>query len=210
VRDWRCGLSNRPGRRDRLAWKADQTGWHFLQARLTAPSVSPVAYRLSIVPTRRGSAAGEQLVAGNVPDHAGGAADDDLAGGHVLRHHGPCADERLLAHLDARAEDRSAADARASTPAQSIAPPPTPPPRRIVAPFISSSRLSVRPMKLSFVVTTHGATKTSSSSVEYAVTYASAWIFVRAPIVVSFSTSEPRPTTTSSPIVTRSRTQDWS
>ena len=31
--------------------------------------------------------------------------------------------------------------------------------------------------------------------------YASAWIFVIAPIVVSFSTSEPRPITTSSPIV---------
>src|SRR6266566_3003290 len=30
------------------------------------------------------------------------------------------------------------------------------------------------------------------------------------PIVVSFSTSEPRPTTTSSAIVTRSRTHDWS
>ena len=40
--------------------------------------------------------------------------------------------------------------------------------------------------------------------------YASAWIFVSAPIVVSFSTSEPRPRTTSSPISTRSRTQDWS
>ena len=40
--------------------------------------------------------------------------------------------------------------------------------------------------------------------------YASAWIVVSAPIVVSFSTSEPRPRTTSSPMVTRSRTQDWS
>src|SRR5918994_1864699 len=40
--------------------------------------------------------------------------------------------------------------------------------------------------------------------------YASAWILVMAPIVVSFSTSEPRPTTTSSPIVTRSRMQAWS
>ncbi len=40
--------------------------------------------------------------------------------------------------------------------------------------------------------------------------YASAWIFVSAPIVVSFSTSEPRPMTTSSPTSTRSRTQDWS
>ena len=36
-------------------------------------------------------------------------------------------------------------------------------------PSISSWRRSVRPMKLSFVVTTHGAMKTSSSSVEYAV-----------------------------------------
>ena len=62
-------------------------------------------------------------------------------------------------------------------------------------------------MKLSFVVTTHGAMKTSSSSVEYAVTYASAWIFVRSPIVVSFSTSEPLPMTTSSPITQRSRTR---
>src|SRR4051812_3890161 len=40
--------------------------------------------------------------------------------------------------------------------------------------------------------------------------YASAWIFVSSPIVVSFSTSEPRPMTTSSPISTRSRTQAWS
>src|SRR3954454_8120627 len=31
-----------------------------------------------------------------------------------------------------------------------------------------------------------------------------------APMLVSFSTSEPRPSTTSSPISTRSRTQDWS
>ncbi len=83
-------------------------------------------------------------------------------------------------------------------------------PRRIVGPFTRSWRFSVRPMKLSFVVTTHGAMNTFSSSVEYAVMYASAWILVSAPIVVSFSTSEPRPTTTSSPIVTRSRTQDWS
>ncbi len=65
-------------------------------------------------------------------------------------------------------------------------------------------------MKLSFVVTTHGAMKTLSSSVEYAVMYASAWIFVSAPMVVSFSTSEPRPMTTSSPTSTRSRTHDWS
>jgi hypothetical protein len=40
--------------------------------------------------------------------------------------------------------------------------------------------------------------------------YASAWIFVIAPIVVSFSMSDPRPITTSSPTTTRSRTHDWS
>ena len=65
-------------------------------------------------------------------------------------------------------------------------------------------------MKLSFVVTTHGAMKTSSSSVEYAVTYASAWIRVPAPTVVSFSISEPRPRMQSSAICTRSRMHDWS
>ena len=81
-----------------------------------------------------------------------------------------------------------------------MAPPPTRAPRRIVGPRISALRRSVRPMKLSFVVTTQGAMKTSSSSVEYAVTYASAWMRVPLPIVVSFSTSEPRPTTTSSAI----------
>jgi hypothetical protein len=50
--DLRVRLSNGPGRRERLAWTADEEGWHFLQARLTAPSGPPVAYRLSIVRTR--------------------------------------------------------------------------------------------------------------------------------------------------------------
>ena len=55
---------------------------------------------------------------------------------------------------------------RSRRPGQRMAPPPTRAPRRIVGPRISSWRRSVRPMKLSFVVTTHGAMKTSSSSVE--------------------------------------------
>jgi len=50
--DLRVRFSSRPGRRERLAWTADQLGWHFLQARLTAPTTLPVAYRLSIVRTR--------------------------------------------------------------------------------------------------------------------------------------------------------------
>ncbi len=50
--DRRIRLSNRAGRRERLAWTAIQEGWHYLQARLTAPSHLSVAYRLSIVRTR--------------------------------------------------------------------------------------------------------------------------------------------------------------
>ncbi len=48
----RIRVSNRVGRRQRLAWTAVQPGWHYLQARLTAASHPPVAYRLSIVRTR--------------------------------------------------------------------------------------------------------------------------------------------------------------
>ena len=50
--DLRVRLSNRPGRRERLAWTADEPGWHFLQARITAATATPVAYRLSIVRIR--------------------------------------------------------------------------------------------------------------------------------------------------------------
>src|SRR5262249_17386214 len=89
-------------------------------------------------------------------------------------------------------------------PGQMIAPPPTRALRRIVGPFIKAFRRSVRPMKLSFVVTTHGAMNTSSSRVEYAVMYASAWMRVPAPTVVSFSISEPRPRMQSSAISTPS------
>ena len=50
--DRRVRISTRAGRRQRLAWTGVQEGWHYLQARLTAPSHPPVAYRLSIVRTR--------------------------------------------------------------------------------------------------------------------------------------------------------------
>ncbi|HET9243522.1 MAG TPA: S8 family serine peptidase [Gaiella sp.] len=48
----RLRFSDRAGRRERLAWKAVQEGWYYLQARLAAPSHPPVAYRLSLVRTR--------------------------------------------------------------------------------------------------------------------------------------------------------------
>src|SRR5437763_7948899 len=51
---------------------------------------------------------------------------------------------------------------------------------------------------------------TSSSSVEYAVMYASAWMRVPVPTVLSFSISDPRPRMQSSPRSTRSRMHDWS
>ena len=47
--DLRVRLSNRPGRRERLAYTAPHDGWYQLQVRLTAPTPDPVAYRLSIV-----------------------------------------------------------------------------------------------------------------------------------------------------------------
>jgi len=50
--DLRVRLSNRPGRRERLAYTAQQDGWYDLQVRLTAPADMPVAYRLSIVRVR--------------------------------------------------------------------------------------------------------------------------------------------------------------
>ena len=53
-----------------------------------------------------------------------------------------------------------------STCGHRIAPPPIRAPRLIVGPLTLPSRLSVRPIQLSFVVTTHGAMNTCSSSVE--------------------------------------------
>ena len=50
--DLRIRLSNRPGRRERLAYTASEAGWYHLQVRATAPTADPVAYRLSIVRVR--------------------------------------------------------------------------------------------------------------------------------------------------------------
>jgi subtilisin family serine protease len=47
--DLRVRLSDRPGRRERLAFTAPYDGWYDLQVRLTEPSIPTVAYRLSVV-----------------------------------------------------------------------------------------------------------------------------------------------------------------
>jgi subtilisin family serine protease len=50
--DLRIRLSNRPGKRERLAYTAAEEGWYHLQVRVTAPTEWPVAYRLSVVRVR--------------------------------------------------------------------------------------------------------------------------------------------------------------
>ena len=103
----------------------------------------------------------------------------------VPHHDGARADERLLA-------DRSGQASRRLRPA----------PRRIVGPFTSSRRCSGSAHEV--VVRGDHAGRdedVSSSGFEYAVTYASAWIFVSVADRGVVLTSEPRPTTTSSPIV---------
>ena len=65
-------------------------------------------------------------------------------------------------------------------------------------------------MKLSLVVTTHGAMKTSSSSRLLAVMYDCDCTRQPSPITVSFSTVTPRPMTVWEPIEQRSRTKAWS
>jgi hypothetical protein len=54
--DLRVRISATPGRRERLSWTADAPGWHFLQARLTAATATPVAYRISLVRARKSPA----------------------------------------------------------------------------------------------------------------------------------------------------------
>jgi len=75
-------------------------------------------------------------------------------------------------------------------------------PRLIVGPLRSACRFSVRPHEV--VVRGDHARSDENLVLErgIGVMYASAWTFVSDPIVVSFSTSAPRPMTTSSPTVT--------
>ena len=183
----RLVASSKRGWRQKVSYRARRTGWHYLQAKVVTANAGP--YRLR---TRRSRA--------GLSSSSGGTSRSTRAGL-------PTTTTRGGTSFVTTAPAPTNASSPISIPGQSTAPPPTRAPRRIVGPLTSSWRFSVRPMKLSFVVTTQGAMKTSSSSVEYAVMYASAWIFVSAPIVVSFSTSEPLPMTTSSPTTQRSRTR---
>src|SRR3954453_10693787 len=96
-----------------------------------------------------------------------------------------------------------------SRPGVSTAPPPTRQARRRVTPRRAWSR-GWRIIVSSLVVTTPGPTKTSSSTVEYAVRYTSVCTRTRSPSTTSLSTVAPRPTTLSAPTTARSRTWAWS
>ena len=67
------------------------------------------AYRLARLEVALGRRV-EQFVLGDVAQHAGRRADDDDARWDVLRHDGARTDEGVLADLDLRAEDGTAAD----------------------------------------------------------------------------------------------------
>lgn len=49
--DLRVRLANTPGPRERLAWTADEAGWHFIQVRLPSRT-GPFPYRLAVVRPR--------------------------------------------------------------------------------------------------------------------------------------------------------------
>ena len=176
-----------------------QTGIYYLEAKLAHPTRDPLVYRLAVARADRlGALAAVRAAARPGRPSAGRAPASRRRPCAAGRPSSRRRRRRRTPPRRSRRQDRGSRRRRCARRAGSS------------GPRISSLRRSVRPMKLSFVVTTHGAMKTSSSSVEYAVMYASAWIRVPAPTVVSFSISEPRPRMQSSAIVTRSRMHDWS
>ena len=127
-----------------------ERGWYYLVVRASSARRGAV---LAQVPEARSAGASSSSSASDLADLPRGVPDDDRPRGDVADDDGAGSDVGLLADLDRGAQNRPAADAA---------------PRRIVGPRRSPCRRSVRPMKLSFVVITPGAMKTSSSSVEYA------------------------------------------
>ncbi len=92
---------------------------------------------------------------GHLAQHARGVADDDRPRRDVLRHDRAGADERLLADLDPRAEHRAAADPGAAADRRAL--------------HVPDAASRCGPCSCRSSSRTHGAMKTCSSSVEYAV-----------------------------------------
>src|SRR6059036_1700422 len=78
----------------------------------------------------------QELVVRHVAHDACRIADDELARRDVLGHDGARSDERLLADLDAREEDRAAADARTASDRRS--------PHQLLAPLGAAHEVVVR------------------------------------------------------------------
>ena len=149
---YRVRTSARSGARQYLSYKPSLGGTFYIQVRMSSPGAT--RYRLTdrqglkLKPSLR-SRCGLRTV-----------------GARRTRAGFPTTIVRGGTSLVTTAPAPTNASSPISIPGQRIAPPPTRAPRRIVGPAMRSWRASVRPMKLSFVVTTHGAMKTCSSSVE--------------------------------------------
>ena len=135
-------LAAGPGANERLTYRAPTAGPLLRAGEDLGPGAG--GYQLQLFR--------QQLLVGHVADLPRRIPDDDRARRNVVDDDSTGADERLLADLDPGEQAPRRRRSRA--------------PRRIVGPRRSAWRRSVRPMKLSFVVTTQGAMKTSSSSVE--------------------------------------------
>ena len=149
----RAGRRGRLAARQRSVHPPGDTERHPLprhDARLVLARGPARALRLRLVPDRDPEQL-EQLFLGHLADLARRVADDERARRDVADHDRARADERLLADLDPGSSTAAAADAGAAADGR---------------PASQRVAFSVRPMKLSLVVTTQGATKTSSSSVE--------------------------------------------
>ena len=138
-------------------------------ARIAGQDQAPCSRGRLVLPGREDRVAGVGQVHAQVPEApAGGASSSSsVATSRICRAGLPTTSPRGGTSF---VDDRAGSDV---TPLRRSRPPGRAPrrrrrgaPRLIVGPRQSSCRFSVRPMKLSFVVTTHGAMKTSSSSVE--------------------------------------------
>ena len=143
-----AGRSTGPGATESVRYAAKRAGWYFVQVsrcRRRGPAPTPCASTGSSAP------ATEKLLLGDLAELRAGLPTTSVRGGTSLSTTAPAPTN---------------ASSPTSMPGSRTAPPPIRAPRLIVGPLRSAWRFSVRPMKLSFVVTTQGAMNTSSSSVE--------------------------------------------
>ncbi len=152
----RAAQSVAVGAAQQLTYRSKVRGWYYVEVKAAAARLGPVHA------AHHEDDAGEALA----PARHWFSSSSSSATGRRTRAGLPTTSIRAGTSFVTTAPAPTNASSPISTAGQRIAPPPTRAPRRITGPLISSCRRSVRPMKLSFVVTTHGAMKTFSSSVE--------------------------------------------